>query len=122
VSESDFAKEVTRALALHGRRVLRAADYRDARHGVFGLRALTDPTIDSTGADYLVLPRDGMQCVVARSWDDVKAMAMYSGAYFLELKDPKARSRKDQLEQDEWIRWVRGERRRSAIEKAMGER
>lgn len=115
MSESDFAKQVTRALALHGRKVLRTADYRDARHGVFGLRAITMPRIDSTGADYLVLPRDGMQCIVARSWEDVSAMAHYSDAFFLELKDRKARTRKDQLEQDEWLRWVRGDdRRRSA--------
>jgi len=122
MSEAEFARMVVRRLALQGRRVLRASDYRDARRGVFGLRAITDPRIDCTGADYLVLPRNGLPTVIATAWEQIAELEHSGSAFFVETKDPKRGHRKDQLEQDEWIRWVAGERRMSAVEKAMGGR
>jgi hypothetical protein len=109
VSEADFAKSVELRLHFAGRRVLRACDGKDARHGMHGLRAVVRPSIDSTGADYLVLPEGGMPVVLARDSTAIEAaLREYRGPFFLELKDPKARARKDQVEQDAWIAWVRG--------------
>lgn len=112
MSEADFAKSVEIRLHFAGRRVLRACDGKDSRHGVYGLRAVTRPSIDSTGADYLVLPDGGMPVVLARDSAAIEAaLKEMSGPFFLELKDPKARCRKDQIEQDAWIAWVRGAQR-----------
>jgi hypothetical protein len=112
VTESAFQAAAARRLALMGRRVLRVSDRADAKHGVYGLRALTLPRIDSTGADLLVLPITGIRCVVARSSLDIQqAVEDNAGPFFLELKEPKAKHRRDQLEQMEWIRWVQGGRR-----------
>ena len=107
MSEREFADAVQLALAYRGRRVLRVCDYTEGRRGVFGLRAISLPLIQSSGADYLVLPGDGMPVVLVRSMDDVlRGEADSTGdAFFLELKDPKAKKR-SQEEQEKWIRWV----------------
>lgn len=112
MSESEFQHAITLQLALMSRRTLRVSDRADARNGVYGLRALTLPRIDSTGADLLVLPYEGLPCVLARSGAEVRAaIAEHEGGFFLELKDPHARKRSDQLEQSEWMKWVSGGRK-----------
>ncbi len=111
MSEADFAKTVEMRLHLSGRRVLRVCDVTDGRRGLYGLRAITRPGIDSTGADYLVLPGSGMPTVLARSSETIAAaIHELGGPFFLELKDPRARHRRDQVEQEAWIRWVGGGR------------
>lgn len=109
MTERAFAHQVTQALAVMGRRVLRSSDVTDSKRGIYGLRALTLPRIDSTGADYLVLPKAGMRCVLARSWREVEEALDEEGC-FLELKDPHAKRRADQVEQQRWMDWVGGAR------------
>lgn len=110
MSEADFARAMELRLHLGGRRVLRVSDVHDSKRGLYGLRAITLPSIDSTGADYLVMPGKGMPVVLARRRRDVEeALVAHTGApFFLELKDPCARPRKDQLAQEEWFRFVKG--------------
>ena len=110
MSESDFQRAVCNRLGLFRRRVLRVSDGTDSTHGVWGLRAITDPRIDSTGADLLVLPDSGMPCVLARSSADVAAAlkAYPDTGFFLELKDPFRRKRTDQIQQERWLEFVRG--------------
>lgn len=109
MSESDFQRAICERLVLRGRRVLRSSDAKDARHGVYGLRAITSPRIDSTGADLLVLPAYGVHAVVCRSASDVDAaLLINTGPLFIELKAPGARKRHDQTEQDKWLDFVRG--------------
>lgn len=109
MSESDFQRAICERLAWRRRRVLRVSDGTDARHGVYGLRALVDPPIDSTGADLLVLPATGMPVIVARSAAEVEAaLAQHAGPFFAELKDPHRRGARVHAEQADWIRYVTG--------------
>lgn len=103
MSEREFAAEVVKRLTLHGHRVLRVCDYVEGRRGVFGLRA---PGIKSPGADYLVLPQTGMDVVVTSDM----LFAPPQAPYFLELKEPGAKKRYNEQEQEKWIQWVRGGR------------
>lgn len=109
MSEAEFAKGVLDLLALHGRKVLRVSDGTDGRHGQYGLRALVTEewARKTTGADYLVLPRDGLKCVVVRDISQVRFLAPGTEAFFLETKDPMAKKRA-QPEQERWLRWVSG--------------
>lgn len=110
MTEADFQRAIVARLS-YGRRVLRASDVRDARRGVYGLRACTLPNIASTGADLLVMPTTGIPCVLARSREEVEAaLATHDGPFFLELKEPGRRARKDQTAQESWMRWVSGGR------------
>lgn len=106
MSEREFAAEVVKRLTLHGHRVLRVCDYVEGRRGVFGLRA---PGIKSPGADYLVLPSSGATCIVAATMDDAVNQRREQ-PYFLELKEPGAKKRYNEQEQEKWIQWVRGGR------------
>jgi hypothetical protein len=107
MSESEFQSAMVLRLVLAGRRVLRVSDGTDARNGLYGLRALTMPPIDSTGADLLVLPREGIPCVLARnSAELMAAVKANDGPFFAELKDPFARKRRDQTEQHRWLEFV----------------
>lgn len=105
MSEAQFAKSVLQLLDLHGRRVLRVADHKEAIGGLYGLRALTRPIIKSSGADYLVLPRAGIPTHVVRDLSVVRFVAPGDGVCFLELKDPMA-AKRSQPEQQRWIDWV----------------
>lgn len=111
MSESQFAKGALDLLALHGRKVLRVSDGTDGRHGQYGLRALVSDewSRKTTGADYLVLPRDGMRCVVVRDISQVRFLAPGKEAFFMECKDPFAK-RRTQVEQNRWLQWVAGEK------------
>lgn len=103
MSEREFAAEVVSRLTLHGHRVLRVCDYVEGRRGVFGLRA---PGIKSPGADYLVLPPTGMNVIVANEFTSVYAEDV-DRPYFLELKEPGAKKRYNEQEQEKWIQFVR---------------
>lgn len=109
MSEHQFGDAVEHLVHYSGRRLLRASDVTDSKHGLFGLRAVTRPPIASTGVDYLVIPRGGMRVVVARSREDVEAaLARLGDPFFLEIKEPGKRPRRDQVEQDRWIAYAEG--------------
>lgn len=106
MSEREFAAEVVSRLTLHGYRCLRVCDYVEGRRGVFGLRA---PGIKSPGADYLIVPTRGMPVHVARSVDEIFHEDSWT-PYFLELKEPGAKKRYNEQEQEKWIQFVRRSR------------
>lgn len=110
VTERDFAHRVTAELIARGRRVLRVCDRADARHGLFGLKVLGVP-IRSAGADYLVLPREGMTALIVRDIGTVRDIAGGHYGFFLELKDPERRvsaRQEHEAEQEKWMKFVRG--------------